>query len=98
MKGKQLTGRVILDKESRQDLEYEIRKEIIRDIGKSGISSTELLNLLASGNYTHNYLYIIIKDLVGIAVKEFGDMEPRWNSDKQKIEKIKIINEILNMN
>lgn len=55
MKGNQLTGRVILDKTSRDMLEYKIRDEIIKEIGASGIGSSELVKLVASGKYTRDF-------------------------------------------
>lgn len=91
-----LSGEVILDDETMEELKEKVRQEVINDIQKDGLSYEEAVRFLREIDNISGFMNTL-KATIPEFVDKFKDKD-KYFDDDIKYKKIKLINDILNLN
>lgn len=92
----ELTGKVVLDKESEKALREKIREEIIQDIAENGNYGDEIEKFLLKCGFKS--YYIIIRDTINKVLGDVNeDKEIHFQNERDVFKKLQTIQSIINL-
>lgn len=91
----ELTGSITLDKDTMDELTRSIRGKVVDEIRESGNYGSEIVSYLLDCDYQR--YYNMISETINHMMKNVDETSVTWESDKQKLKKLKIIQSIINL-